>query len=421
MSAVSQVVMSKRVVTILGSITALNVVLWLSLTPFVFSQSKSNQQDQKPPETTKQDIIKVDTSLVNVQAIVTDATGRFVTGLERGDFVVREDGRLQEIANFSSTETPFNVALLIDTSHSTHNRLPTIRKAASAFIKQLHPQDRVLVVSFDERVVFHGDFTNDHRELEHEIGSLKSSYATSLYDAVYRTITEKLASLPGRKAIVLLTDGVDTYSKQATYDSALDLIASTGIITYTIQYDTRNDGGPLIIPKALPQIIRQFSFASSFAPALGSSWLGQSQAPPVRVEPPAEKKPPSFQLPSPTPVPSTSAATANQQAAKRRDPYLTADEFLRALAVQSGARYIRAEIIENTPQAFALIADELRHQYTLAYYSANEKREGQYHEIEVSIKRRDLSVRARQGYRVLKTEASDSEGKNSEKKSGEIK
>lgn len=407
----------------------LATALWLAASLFVFGQGKENkgsEQEQKPQTT-----IKVDTALVTVEAIVTDRLGRFVTGLNRGDFLVREDGAPQEISNFSSTETPFNVALLIDTSHSTHNKLGIIRKAALTFIKQLQPQDRVLIVSFDEKVRFLGDFTNDHKELEREIHSVQSSYATSLYDAISQTISEKLLPLQGRKAIVVLTDGVDTGSRQATYDSTLDLIARTGIITYAIQYDTRNDGGPVMKPLSVPTIKQQ-----SFLTPVSYRWQGQgqtqSQAPP-RQDPPPEKEPPSIQLPSsmrttigPPPPSNLPSPTAIPQVRGQgpqpiRDPYIIASNFLRTVALQSGARYIRAEVIENTSHAFEIIADELRHQYALAYYSTNDKRDGKYRTIEVSVKHNDLIVRARHGYLAPKAGPTESESKGAEKKVGDIK
>jgi VWFA-related protein len=388
--------LSKRAIIIWVCITA----LWLGASLFIFGQSKSNEQEQKPQES-----IKLDTALVTVPVIVTDRYGRFVTGLDRRDFLVREDGAAQEITNLSSIEAPFNVALLIDTSRSTLNKLSSIRKAARTFIKQLQPRDRVLIVSFDERVQFHGDFTNDQKELERAISKVKTSYLTTLYDAIHRTVTEKLMPLPGRKAIVVLSDGVDTWSRQATYESTLDLISSSGIITYAIQYETRNDGGPLINPSALPQI-KSHSF---FSPAGNYHRLS-----PSGMEPQLSLLPGLSSVSAPQ--------TKGQVKPPRRDPYLIAADYFRALALQSGARYIRAENIENTSYAFAVIADELRHQYTLTYYSTNEKRDGQYRAIEVSVKRNDLSVRARQGYRAPKAAPpATTESKESEKKTEIIK
>ena len=125
--------------------------------------------------------------------------------------------------------------------------------------------------------------------------------------------------------------------------------------------------------------------------------------------------------PSNLPPATASQQTRGQSSPPIRDPYVTASDFLRTVAIQSGARYIRAEIIENTAQAFGIISDELRHQYTLAYYSTNEKRDGKYRLIEVGLKRNDLTVRARHGYLAPKAEPTESESKESEKKIGDIK
>src|SRR5262249_9246243 len=139
-----------------------------------FGQITNPQQDQQNEK------IKIGTNLVTAAVIVTDRYGHFITGLNRGDFKVLEDGVPQKIEDFSSTEAPFNVALLIDTSRSTQNKLSAIRKAALTFIKGLQPNDRVMIVSFDEKINFVTDFTNNRAELEKAVRSLKSSYLTRL-------------------------------------------------------------------------------------------------------------------------------------------------------------------------------------------------------------------------------------------------
>jgi VWFA-related protein len=236
------------------------------------------------------------------------------------------------------------------------------------------PNDRVLIVTFDEKVSFLGDFTSDRREIERAIRSVKSSYLTSFYDAVHLTINEKLAPIKGRKAIIALTDGVDTGSRQATYESTLELVANAGVSGYAIQYDTRNDGGSPMSPLALPRIPGAYLFSRFIR--------GPAQ---TRNQPP-------------------------------RDRYLIASEYMRAVAARSGALYLRAESIESSSFAFALIANELRHQYTLAYYPTNDKRDGGFRTIAVGVKGSDYSVRARQGYRAPKEEKA--EEKDQDKKSG---
>lgn len=384
-------------------------------------QEPAQQQQQQQTD----DKYKINTALVTVPVTVTDPYGRFITGLKQRNFTVREDGVKQEIQDFFSTEEPFNVALLIDTSRSTRNKLGVIRKAALTFIKQLQPNDRVMIVSFDEKVNFISDFTSDHRELERAIHTLQSSYLTSLYDAIQRTVTEKLIPLKGRKAIVVLTDGVDTASKQGTFESTLELVASNGIASYAIQYETRNDGAPLMRPLYFPgqgfMPAGSVSSADRWRDADHESAVAQQQEQQER-QPDAQKNKPIVNIPRPAspgitlPQPSTDAPPAEKprstnqviylNQAPKRDRYLIGTDYLRALATQSGALHIRAESIENTSFAFARIADELRHQYTLTYISSNENRDGAYRMISVNVSAPDsgVIVRTRQGYRAPKGE-----------------
>jgi Ca-activated chloride channel homolog len=388
---------------------ALAVLTLFAVALPVFGQG----QQEKPQQDPQQPSIKIGTNLVTVPVIVTDRYGRFVTGLSRSQFTVREEGSAQKIEDFSSTEAPFSVALLIDTSHSTKNKLGRIRKAAETFIKQLLPNDRIMVVSFNEKVRFVCDFTSDHAELKRAVKSLESSYQTSLYDAIHLTINEKMNKIQGRKAIVVLTDGVDTASKQASYESAIELAASAGIITYAVQYETRNDGGSPIKPSDLPGI------SKLFAPRPGPRL---QDAPQQKPKPESEESKsesegksliniprPQQDPPTSTPGSAPSSRVNSQRKQPIRDPYVVATDFLRTLAAQSGGLPFKAETIENTSYAFQLIANELHNQYTLTYISTNERRDGNYRAIAVGVNNPDLVVRARRFYRSPKDEAPEGE------------
>src|SRR6476646_6547535 len=111
----------------------------------------SDQGDQKKPEELDEgDVVRVDTQLVSIPAVVTDSTGRPLAGLHPENFQVFEDGQAQTIANFGTAETPFEIALLLDTSGSTRDDVVLIRQAANSFIEALRPGDRVGVVSFNQ-------------------------------------------------------------------------------------------------------------------------------------------------------------------------------------------------------------------------------------------------------------------------------
>ena len=192
-----------------------------------------------PEEVGEGDVVRVDTTLVTVPVSVLDRQGRFVPNLRREDFSVFENGVEQAIAYFEPAEKPFTVALLLDTSASTHFHLSEIKEAAIAFAKQLRPQDRVLIVSFNDEVLLLTEATNDSNLIETVIEeNANTGNSTRLYDAVDLTIKERLNKIKGRKAIVLFTDGVDTSSQQASYQSTLREVEELDALIYPIQYDT---------------------------------------------------------------------------------------------------------------------------------------------------------------------------------------
>jgi VWFA-related protein len=364
-----------------------------------FGQNPPQTQEQQKQEQT----IKISSTYVTVPVVVTDRFGRFVQGLTKQNFAVREDGRAQRVDDFSATEAPFSVVLLIDTSRSTVRKLGAIQKAAETFIKQLQPRDRVMVMTFDDRINVISDFTGDVNTLRKAIKSARTGYSTRLYDAINFAITEKLAKVPGRKAIVVLTDGVDTASKQATYDSTVDLIASSGVISYAIQYETRNEGVNPLAPFRLPgnsSFMARPSAGLQTKSALSSAPLQLRQQLAQALFARAEDN---------DSVQGQSGVINSQKPQPQRDRVLIATDYLRTITTVSGARHLRADSIENTSFVLGIIADELRHLYTLGYYSSNDQRDGKYRKIAVSVAPDYLSVRTRDGYRAPKEEADTAE------------
>src|SRR6266511_6427506 len=182
--------------------------------------------------------LKTDTNLVLVPVIATDSAGLYVSDLTQADFGISEDGVKQEIAFFATINTPFHVVLMLDTSASTQEKLGLIRRAATAFVEQLQPRDRVKVISFDDQVRELNEFTNDRSALKTAINKTESGQGTKLYDAVQLALSS-VRQIAGRKAIVLFTDGVDYHSDQATFNGTLRGLDEEGVIVYPIRYDTR--------------------------------------------------------------------------------------------------------------------------------------------------------------------------------------
>ena len=191
------------------------------------------RDDQQNPEA-----LKIETSLITVPVIASDRNDVYVPDLRQDEFTLYEDGVKQELVFFAAIKEPFHVVLMLDTSASTQEKLGQIQRAATAFVAQLQPADRVKVISFDDVVRELSGFTNDRAALRQAIAQTRPGQGTKLYDAV-RLALIHLARIQGRKAIVLFTDGVDYHSDTAHYQDNIKAVEESGVIVYPIRYDTR--------------------------------------------------------------------------------------------------------------------------------------------------------------------------------------
>ena len=187
-----------------------------------------------------QDTLKVSVDLVNVPFTVTDRHGRFVSGLTAKDFAVEEDGRRQEIRNFSrENELPLTLAMLIDTSPSVRPVFDEEKATANAFLESiLRSKDLALVIGFDRSVTLVQDYTENIRLLRKAIDELETGGGTSVYDAVYLACKDKLSTEAGRKAIILISDGEDTTSK-VKFNEALISAHQSDTVIYAISNSIR--------------------------------------------------------------------------------------------------------------------------------------------------------------------------------------
>src|SRR2546430_2340226 len=320
-----------------------------------------------PEEVSEGDVVRVETSLVTVPVSVLDRQGRFIANLQREDFRIFENAVEQSVAYFEPAEKPFTVALLLDTSASTHFHLAEIKEAAIAFAKQLRPQDRVLIVSFNDEVLLLNEVTNELNIIETVIEeNANTGSSTRLYDAVDLTIKERLNKIKGRKAIVLFTDGVDTSSQQASYQSTLSEVQELDALIYPIQYDTSD-------------YLRAMQNAGSVTVTTTRRGLFGTTTSQQTYNVPANN---GVALPGTT-----------------KADYDRADKYLHSLADETGGRLYQANDTTQLADAFTRIADELRRQYSLGYYpksagaESNERRQ-----IKVKVRQPNLAVRARDSY-----------------------
>jgi VWFA-related protein len=335
------------------------------------SPAASTAAPAGPEEVSEGDVVRVDTTLVTVPVSVMDRQGRFVPNLKREDFSVLENGTEQSIAYFETAEKPFTVALLLDVSPSTQFHISEIKEAAIAFAKQLRPQDRVLIISFSDEVLLLTEATNDISKITQVVlGNVKEGNSTRLYDAVHLAINERLNRIPGRKAMVLFTDGVDTSSFSANYQSTLYEAEELDALVYPIRYDTTD-------------YMRAYQNAGSGNVTVvtkSSNWpFGSRTTTQTIYGPPINGG---------VPLPGTTQAD-----------YDRADQYLHALADKSGGRLYQANDTAQLSEAFKSIAQELRWQYSIGYYPKTATEESdKRRQIRVRVRQPDLAVKARDSY-----------------------
>ena len=295
------------------------------------------------PEIEENDIVRVSTDLITVPAEVMDRSGRYIGNLRKEDFKIFENGVEQELAYFASVEQPFTVALLLDVSGSTQTQLQAIREAANAFIKGLRPNDRLLMISFDGKinVLTEAVTLSELRKKKIRLDALNDG--TLLYQTVDLVLNQKLAGIQGRKAVVMLTDGVDGGSKKTLLKKNIHDAEEGNVTIYSVRYNT------------LPQLPQRLSHI---------------------VNP---------------------KARAHVEERLRKE-YVVGANYLQALTEKTGGRLYNADALSEVPRVFNAITEELGRQYSLGYYPKGKASAGEKRDIRVRTRMSNLVVRARQSY-----------------------
>ncbi len=303
------------------------------------------------------EVIRVETNVVTIPVSVLDRQGRFVSGLQKEDFQIFENGVEQKIEEFATVQQPFTVILLIDVSPSTQFAIDEIHEAAIAFVNELRGEDKVMVIAFDERVRVLSQPTNNRRTLQNAIRQAQFGDGTSLYEAVDYVINRELTKIQGRKAVVLFTDGVDTTSRRANYQSTARATEEIDALFYPIRYDDGTGGSMTNYP---PQ---KKSSGNILGDILGGILSGGN----VQIG-----------------------------GGGTRQDYETGRKYLEELARNSGGRKFEAN--NDLRAAFSGIAEELRRQYSLGYYPDKVGQKGERRTIRVRVKRPSVVVRAKGSY-----------------------
>jgi len=348
--------------------------------PVLINKTKSNTQTQAEVKTEDVPVedddeeIKIETNLITIPVSVLDRNGRFISGLQEKDFQIFENGALQKIEYFASVEQPFTVVLLIDVSPSTQYRIDEIQDAAIAFVNQLRNNDKVIVISFDERVHVLSQATSNRNVLRNAIRQANFGDGTSLYEAVDYTIKQELRRIEGRKAVVLFTDGVDTTSSRASYQSNVRDVEEVDALFYPIRYDTFSDmggrGGGSNYP--FPRQRRNRTGGDILGDILGGIIIGGNNR--------------------------GGGGGGQTSAGGSRQDYETGRRYLETLARNTGGRNFEAR--NDLSAAFSGIAEELRRQYSIGYYPEKIGQKGERKQMRVRVMRPNLVVRAKNSYIV---------------------
>ena len=321
-------------------------------------------QSQEPQTV---DTISIDTNLISVPVIVSDRDNRYVPDLKMDSFHLFDNQIEQKITYFDTGEEPLNVVLMLDTSMSASGVLKDIKKAAKEFLKELRPQDRAMIVTFDWEYQKLSTLTNDRKELENAIKHAKvgKSLGTVLNDALMDVTTHVLQPIRGRKAIILLSDGED-HGSVVNPDDLIKSESEADAMIYSIYYQS--------------ELMRFFGDRPGRGPG------GRGGRGPGRGR-------------GPGPFHHASPQRPGGPQGRGRPPWRQDEgiELMRKLAEVTGGRFYQGET-KTLKDTFVLIAEELRHQYRLGFYPDDLKRDGTHHALLVKVNLPDVSVRSRHEY-----------------------
>jgi VWFA-related protein len=357
----------------LNPLVALTLAVTSGLAPLVA------QQPQEPA----QDAFRFRTAveLVNVNATVTDASGRFVSGLRKEDFRLFEDDQPQEITHFNSERVPVSLGIVLDTSGSMEGeKMLAARDAISRFLFQLlGPEDEVFLYRFDSTAELVQGWTRDRSRLRSALGRLSPRGGTAMYDAVAEAIPLAQSGRHKKKAIVVISDGNDT-SSETDVRALKRLIRESELLVYAVGIDSesqttsygRHPGGIVVPPRQPPRLPIPLPFPI-----------------PRRRRPPAS--PPGWY-----PIPQQPRRSTGGYGSSGVEERVNV-AALRDLTDDSGGRTEIVRYARDLDPATSNIADELSKQYYIGYPAAAPK-DGRWHAIRVEVRQGTYRVRSRRGY-----------------------
>lgn len=303
--------------------------------------------------------------LINVTATVTDASGRYISGLRQDDFIVYEDDEPQTVTHFSAERVPVSLGIALDTSGSmAGEKFEHAQAALNRFLYDLlDPSDEVFLYRFSNDPVLEQGWTTDRDRMTRALRRIVPRGGTAMYDTVAEAVPLAQSGRNRKKALVVISDGNDTNS-QTDIAEVKQLIRATEVLVYAVGIDGQGE--------------------------MTGGWNPPTRRPPIQLPWPF----PGARRPSwPTPPPTGGGMG---RGGARSDDRVNVGA-LREMTDDSGGRTEVVRSSRDLGPATANIADELSQQYFLAYPAAARK-DGRWHSIRVEMRDTRYQVRARRGY-----------------------
>lgn len=327
-------------------------MLWcllFGLATLAGAQTPKGSPDKPKPDDDA--TISIETTEVLLPVTVRDQAGQFVPNLQARDFAIFEDGVSQPITSFALKRLPVHVVLMIDTSSSAARELEDFKAAAWQFISQLDPEDKVSLIRFDDVVELVQDWTSSRNALKRALNRLQTGMFTKFNDALYLAAHEQLEKIKGRKAIIVLTDGIDSGRGATNTERALRTLLEAEAAVYVVS-KTRIQG------RADREELAFYEKSSA------------GSANKLRID---------------------GLKMSLQQLAE-------SERHLTRLAEETGGRIFLPESFDELDQAYQQVADELRSQYVIFYTPTNAAHDGRYRAVRVKVNKPGYHAATRLGY-----------------------
>ena len=374
----------------MNTLRSLGLIVLVAAAVFVRGADETHAQQDPSREQFR---FRTGVELINVTATVTDAAGRFVSGLVKEDFRVYQDNEPQVISHFTSERVPVSLGILLDTSGSMEGEKMMAAKAAlnRFLLDLLHEQDEVFLYAFDSSPELIHEWTTDRHRVSRALHGIRARGGTAMYDALAEAVPLALAGRHRKKALVVISDGNDTSSRTAI-DALKEQIRETEILVYAIGIDSQIDtygsrpwdgvldavfqGRPIPFPFPRPGSKRP-------SPPRGPTVPGPRGTPPVGAPPAGHP-----------PIVAPRGSSPRTRAGGDERVNVAA---LREITDTSGGRTEVVRSARDLNPVTAGIADELSRQYYLGY-SFKGSKDGRWHSIRVEVRDGRYQVRARRGF-----------------------